>query len=150
MPEMPQMTWQGMPNQGAPEAKAPLLKRINYVGVVASILLAISVFVPSVSIEFFGIKTTEAFIQSKDGMYFIILAIAGLVLSFLEYDQVMLIIGAFSCIRCVMEYFGIKKNIPSEYHDYLNYEIGFYLAVIASVLLIVSVFVKKLIQKKNA
>ena len=125
--------------------------------VIASVILIISVLLPFVSITFLGTKIDAALIQG-DGIFFIVIAIISLSLSFIKKYIGVIISGLLSISLSIFEAYNIthkEMNNDSDlgfdldYSAFIHKEIGFYLMFLGSIL-ILAVGIYGLLLKKGS
>lgn len=129
-------------------------KQKNIIGIIAGAVIAISVFLPCAKISVWGMSISVKFMDGSDGYIFLALAIAGIVLSVLGKDLIVLILGAASTLISIYEIVNFNNllgNLDSDFFDLsdlVSKGIGFYLLIIGSIALLVA-GILPLLNKKS-
>ena len=128
------------------------LKKANLGAVVFSIIMFIMIFFPFgiASCDVLELSIAESLSAGKDGIYFIIIAICGVIAGLLDNKKGIIAIGGIACAVTLFEVINFVdvanefKNTYGAYYDInLKRGIGFWLMIIASVGLIASPFIGK-------
>ncbi len=109
----------------------------NVFAIVASVLLAISTFLPFETIT--SVNVSYSLMSRGDSIYFLGIAALGIVGALLRKNIIVIIAGIASCFLSYVE-----ATLPADESiaEYLQWEIGFYLMIVFSVLLLISGFIK--------
>lgn len=108
---------------------------INKVGIIATIVAIISVFLPWASVSFLGLAANASFIQG-DGIITLIIAVIALLLFICKRDGFASILSIISLIIVLYDI----TNIMSTYVASL--EIGAYLLLLSNIVMIAAPFIK--------
>lgn len=141
-----QMPYQNIPYQNVPYQNGAGMsypaqraaEKINIFAIASSCLLAVAMFLPYVSIESF-ISVSKSLIEG-DGVFFMIIAALGIIGALVRKNKIVILAGILACVLSVVE---IAIFMNNEYSEFYTKGIGFYMMIIASVLLLISGFVKR-------
>lgn len=113
-----------------------LNKKFSILGLVGSLILVISVFLPFATASGWGVSATAALIDGTDGKIVIIIAVLGAVFSFINKKKLLLIIGGVACGYSFLEFksFGDNETPGVE----LTMEAGLWVLIIGSIILVVA------------
>ena len=139
VPTQPQLQ-QTVSQQPGPMGTVPYTQqvsryKVNIVALIASVLLAVSMFFPYVSL---GGYMKKSLIEG-DGVFFMAFAAVGLIGALVKKNIIVVIAGLLATVLSVFE---VVNFTSKEYADVLTKEIGFYMMIITSVLLLISGFIK--------
>ena len=140
-PQMTQPVYQQQtayqPQGGAMPYYAPQATRkvINVFALIAAALLAVAMFLPYASLEdYMSVSLIDG-----DGVFFLVVAGVAVVGALVKQNVIVIIAGVIACILTVIEVTAFADMPMGEYY---TKGIGFYLMIIASVLLLISGFIK--------
>lgn len=124
--------------------------RSSIIALVSCAVMFIMVFLPYVKISFWGMTETQALIKG-DGIFFIIIAIAGVITGLMGKEKPMIIVGAIACVLALFEIFNFSNSMKDVaaygLEDIVKRGIGFYLMILSSIGLLAAPFVKKYLNK---
>ncbi len=109
----------------------------NVFAIVVSVLLAMSTFLPFETITSVGVS--YSLMSRGDSIYFLGIAALGIIGALVRKNAIVIIAGIASCFLSYVE-----ATLPADESiaEYLQWEIGFYLMIVFSVLLLISGFIK--------
>lgn len=115
-----------------------MVNKINIAAIISSALLAAAMFLPYISIESF-ITVSKSLIEG-DGVFFMIIAALGIIGALVKKNKIVIAAGILACVLCVAEIVILTQN---EYSELYTKGAGYYMMIIASVLLLISGFIKR-------
>ncbi|MCM1468763.1 MAG: zinc ribbon domain-containing protein [Alistipes sp.] len=125
--------------------------RSSIVALAACVVMILMVFLPYVSVEFWGMSESQSLIKGGDGFFFIIVVLIGVVTGLMGKEKPMIVVGAIACLLMLFEVFNFSnslKDIKSYgLEDLVKRGIGFYLMILSSIALLAAPFVKKYLKK---
>lgn len=126
--------------------------KVNILGLIASLILLISIFLPYASITYLRDRSVVSLIDAKDCVYFFILCAAGIGFSLPGIDVGTLITGIvsllFSTLEAVM-LFNYRKDLFDLFDVSPKGEVGMYLTFVGSALLLVAGIVGMVMRDKR-
>ena len=124
--------------------------RSSIIALVASAVMIIMVFLPYVTVEFWGMKESFSLIQG-DGIFFIIIAIAGVITGLIGKQKPMIVVGGIACALALFEIFHFTSSIKAlasyGLQDLIKNGIGFYLMILSAIGLLAAPFAEKFLKK---
>ena len=143
----------GMAGSNAQQSLSGIFNKskMNIYGIIASALILLSVFLPFVSVDFFGTKMSVSLLDGSDGILFIIIAIVGAVVSVLGKNIIVIITGAVSTLFFFIENANLSGD--DDYYSELASSMlqkgpGYFFLLIGSLGLLIAGIVV-FVQKKN-
>lgn len=128
------------------------LKKANIIALVSSAIMIIMTFLPYASVEFMGMSESVSLTsEGGDGIFFIIIALLGIVFGLLSNKKALIVVGGIACALMLFEVisFADFADEMGAYSDFLSKGIGFWLMILSSVGLLAAPFVEKYIPKKE-
>ena len=126
-------------------------KKPNIIGIVAGALLIISTLLPYATISFMGQSESKSLISAGDGVFFLLIGIAAIVVSIFNLNIGVLITGIVSTLFALYEVIDFSKVMDNSYYsNFVHRGVGFYLMIIASLAIIAAMPVWKIIANKKA
>lgn len=124
-------------------------KAMDIPAIIGSILLIISLFLPFATVDFF-VTESVSLMDSSNGIFFLILAVLVIVFAALKKDILVLIFSAitFGLMLIIVIDFNSSLGDLSYYANVITKNIGFYLLIISSLIMLGSPIVKKFILHK--
>lgn len=126
--------------------------KVNILGLIASLILLISIFLPYASITFLRNRSVVSLIDAKDCVYFFILCAAGIGFSLPGIDVGAFITGTvsllFSTLEAVMVFY-YRKALFDLFDVSPKGEVGMYLTFVGSALLLVAGIVGMVMREKR-
>ncbi len=115
----------------------------NYLGILAGIAIAVSAFLPFVSVDMLGIKASVSLIDYKAGIIVLALAAIGIVFSVFGVNIVVAIDGGLSTLLFLFENYAIGREVDSDLYTgiakaRLDKGIGYYMLLAGSVILLLA------------
>ena len=115
----------------------------NYLGILAGIAIAVSVFLPFVGMNVLGTKASVSLIDYTAGIIVLAIAAVGIIFSVLGINIVVAIGGAASLIFFLIQNYSIGREIDNELYTgiakaLLDKGIGYYLLLGGSVVLLLA------------
>ena len=115
----------------------------NYMGILAGIAIAVSAFLPFVSVDMLGIKASVSLIDYKAGIIVLALAAIGIVFSVFGINIVVAIDGGLSTLLFLFENYAIGREVDSDLYTgiakaLLDKGIGYYMLLAGSVILLLA------------
>lgn len=145
-------TWEELSKPKEPELpeeeKVPFMQKVNYIGIIAGVLLIISVFLPVVTTDFKDVITIKL-ISYRAGTYLIIAAVAGIVGSVMDKNKITLCAGIVAAVVAIRTVSSYKSGLAPSLASYVHYETGAILAVVSGVLLLLAVPIMNMIKKSR-
>lgn len=139
----------------AKENRAVSVKRkLNIFGLLSSIAIMLSTFMPFISVNIFGTKASVSLMEG-DGALFINIAAAGILFSILGKNIVVTIAGGLSTILFFIENSSLTSKLDSDdtfgelAKTLIQKEFGYYLLIISSICLIIAGLVGIEQKQKN-
>ncbi len=126
-----------------------LNRKSSIVVLVGALLSFISVFLPYVSVEFFGMSQSVKLLDGKDGYILMILVILTAVFMFLNNAKAFYGLAGASIVWSVYEFIDCKSELK-EFGDMIKYGAGCWLSIIGAVVIAAGVALYALEEKKNA
>ena len=128
--------------------------KMNIFGIIASVVLLLSSFLPFVSVDVFGSSLSASLMDGPDGIIVIIVAIAGIVFSLLGIDIATIIAGAVAMIIFFVENAQFSEATGDDEFGALAAAMidkgaGYYFLLLGSICLIIAGIIR-FIQKKKA
>lgn len=121
---------------------------LNIVGIIASVLVIISAFLPYATVSIFGVTESTSLVKGGDGYIFIGLAIAAIVLAVLKKDIFVAVAGVIMVVVCFIEMADASEVFnDAMYGDYIKKGAGYYLVILSSIVVTVSPFIGTIINK---
>lgn len=120
----------------------------NIIALVSCALMFLMVFLPYATVEFFGMKESVSLIDG-DGIFFIILAVCGIVAALMGLKKALIVLGAIACVLCVIEVASFADAVKGGYDDLIKKGLGFWLMILSSVGLLAAPFVEKFLPKNK-
>lgn len=125
--------------------------RSDIIALISAAVMFIMVFLPYVTISLFGYSESQSLIKGDDGIFFIIIAIAGVITGLIGKEKPMIIVGGIACAFALFKIFkfsDVLKEVSSHgLSDVVKKGIGFYLMILSSLGLLAAPFVKKYLNK---
>lgn len=115
--------------------------------VVAAALLILAVFLPYASASVFGASFSVSLIEGGDGIFFIAIAVVGIVFTLLNKQLVEMICGIAACLLSLFELISWKTQL-GDLSDMVSKGFGFYLMFIASIAMLVIGILRFMQSKK--
>lgn len=119
----------------------------NTLGIIASLAILIATFLPFFSITFI-ITVSGSLYDGKDWILFIPVAVLGLIFSAMKMNKAVLTVGVIAVVLTIGEaILASEQRLKSKMGEYwqeisdyveLHYDYGFYVMIVASVLLLVA------------
>lgn len=123
------------------------IKQNDFDGLIACAVIFISNFLPFASASAFGYSRSVSLMDDgKDGIIFLVLSIVTAVLIYMKKDTVALIAGIITGGLGIYEIMNTNSQLGA-YASYVTKEAGYYLLLIGSIALLISVIVKKFVIK---
>jgi hypothetical protein len=128
--------------------------KLNIYGLIASIVIILSTFLPFISVSFFGTKASKSLIDG-DGVFFIIIAAVGILFSILGKNIIVTIAGILSTILFFIENSSMTSSLDSDdtwgelAKSLIQKEFGYYLLAIGSIGLIIAGIVGIVLKQKS-
>lgn len=126
--------------------------KVNILGLIASLILLISIFLPYASITYLRYRSVVSLIDGKDCVYFFILCAAGIGFSLPGIDVGTLITGIVSLLFSILEavmVFYYRKDLFDLFDVSPKGEVGMYLTFVGSALLLVAGIVGMLMRDER-
>lgn len=128
--------------------------KMNIFGIIASVVLLLSAFLPFVSVNIFGSSLSASLMDGGDGIIVIAFAIAGIVFSLLGIDIVVIITGVAGIIIFFVENSQFSEVASDDEFGALASAMidkgpGFYFLLLGSICLIIAGIIR-FIQKKKS
>ena len=124
----------------------------KYICIGASVLIAISAFLPYLTVSAFGYSASASLTNGADGYILLAIAAVGLIFSALEKYIPAIVAGIASLVLFFIENGHVAKSLSganSLARSYLHNGIGFYTLLIGSLVLIVFGFLAWNDRKKQ-
>lgn len=112
----------------------------NLLVFVACFIVGLSVFLPYLTYDFWGIETDTLKLiaykgEVRDGIFFLILAILIAILNVFKCNVANII---FAIINCLLMIYEVSDTADmTAYDDYITYEAGYWMLIIGSILLVI-------------
>ncbi len=113
-----------------------LNKKFSILGLVGSLVLVISVFLPFATASGYGVSATAALIDGTDGKVVIVIAIVAAVFAFINKKKLLLTIGGVACGYSLLEFKSFADNEKPGIE--LTKEIGLWVLIIGAIILVVA------------
>lgn len=126
--------------------------KVNILGLIASLILLISISLPYASITYLRYRSVVSLIDGKDCVYFFILCAAGIGFSLPGIDVGTLITGVVSLLFSILEavmVFYYRKDLFDLFDVSPKGEVGMYLTFVGSALLLVAGIVGMVMRDKR-
>lgn len=128
-------------------------KKMNIIGIVGSVLVALSVFLPYVSASAFGESASTSIMAEVAPMAFVIIVIGalGVVFSLLRVNVGLLIMGIISFLFYIFEEAAIQEGMKElgGFSSLVKRGIGYYAILIGAVVMIVAAIIDMNKKKKE-
>ncbi len=127
---------------------------MNIFGIIASVVLLLSSFLPFVSVDVFGSSLSASLMDGPDGIIVIIVAIVGIVFSLLGIDIATIIAGVVAMIIFFVENAQFSEVTGDDEFGALAAAMidkgpGYYFLLLGSICLIIAGIIR-FIQKKKS
>lgn len=123
----------------------------SIVALVASAVMILMVFLPYVKMEFLGMSETQTLISAGDGIFFLVIAVAGILAGLMGEKKPMIIVGVIACVFALFEVVdfanAVKEVSAYGLGDMVKRGIAFYLMILSAAGLIAAPFVQKFLNK---
>ncbi|MCR5428308.1 MAG: zinc ribbon domain-containing protein [Lachnospiraceae bacterium] len=126
-----------------------LLVKPNLIGIIASVLIGISVFMPFASASIFGTTISTALIDGVDGVIILIIAAAALLFSIFGLNIPVIVMGAISVVCFFIDSSALDKDADHLLQSMIQKGSGYYLMIIAAFALTIAGIIGLLSKKKN-
>lgn len=126
-----------------------LLVKPNLIGIIASILIGISVFMPFASATIFGTTLSSSLIDGVDGVIILIIAAAALLFSIFGLNIPVIVMGAISIICFFIDSSALENDADHLLQSMIQKGSGYYLMIIAALALTLAGIIGLLLKKKN-
>lgn len=132
-------------NYDSTEAGPPASqKQSSWIAYGSAVLMILSVFLPAVKVSFLGVTTSQSYFDGGDGIFFLVIAAIVLVLTYMNKQKGVLVMGIIACVLMAVEIVDLSEFIKQqEYGQMIERGIGHYGLILSSVGLLMSHFIKK-------
>jgi len=130
--------------------------KMNLAGIICGAIALISAFLPYISAEIWGMKSSTSLIQGGDGVIVIIFALGAIVCAVIDKKIPLTVMGVLLLAIIGLESKSLTEGVEElsyygiDFDDIFKMEIGFYLLLLSSIGVTVSgcyTYVLKLIKK---
>ena len=125
--------------------------RSSIIALVSCAVMIIMVFLPYVTVSLWGMSESQSLIKGGDGIFFIIVAIAGVITGLMGKEKPMIIVGAIACVLALFEIINFSNSMKDiaayGMDDLVKKGIGFWLMILSSIGLLAAPFAEKYLKK---
>lgn len=115
----------------------------NYLGILAGIAIAVSAFLPFVSVDMLGMKASVTLMDYTAGIIVLAIAAIGIVFSVFGINIIVAIDGGIAILLFLFENYSIGREIDNDLYTgiakaLLDKGIGYYLLLAGSIILLLA------------
>lgn len=133
-----------------PEMVEKKVRRPNIIGIVAGICAILCTFLTYAKASLWGVESTQTLIKGGDGVFFIILGVLVIIFALFDMEIGVLIVGILTSILTIFEVYDFSDKVNDNiFGDVIERGIGFYLMIIAAIVMVLAGPLWKMITKRQ-
>ena len=134
------------------KASAPrrsLLVKPNLPAIIAGALICISVFLPFVKVELFGVAVDGSLMDGTDGVIFLVVAAIGILFAVLGINLAVAITGAVSVVLFLIENSALNDDLYALASQLAIKQSGYYLLLAGCIAMLLAGLVGMVLKKRK-
>ena len=131
-----------------PQRRSFLVKP-NLLAVIAGVLICISVFLPFVKVELFGVAVDGSLMDGTDGVIFIVVAAIGMLFAVLGINLAVAITGAVTVVLFLIENSALNDDLYAMASQLAVKMSGYYLLLAGCIAMLIAGLVGMVLKKRK-